>query len=149
MPSSGVRHLSLPLLSCLMLRVLRATLRGPAGLLSQAYPDKWCPSVGTWTLREGRLDKLGWTSGQRQPDQRPSLPADVSLAQPMALSRLAVPGIHARYLRVSAIVGPSSGQKRHKSRKLALHTDFSMLFKPLEHVLDDVPLILEHVVERI
>ena len=52
-----------PLLSCLMLRVMRATLRGPAGPLPQVHPDKWYPSVGTWTSREGCLGKLGWMSG--------------------------------------------------------------------------------------
>ena len=60
-PGSGICRS--PLLSCLMLRVLRATLRGPAGPLPQVHPGKWYPSVGTWTSREGCLGKLGWMSG--------------------------------------------------------------------------------------
>lgn len=51
------------LLSCLLLRVLRAALRRFFNPLLQVYPDKWHPSVGTWTSREGCLGKLGWMSG--------------------------------------------------------------------------------------
>lgn len=50
----------------LLLRVLRATLRRPDDPLPQVHPDKWCPSVRAWRLREGRLGKLGRTSGRRQ-----------------------------------------------------------------------------------
>ena len=61
---SGVRHLCAPFLSCLLLRVLRSTLRA-VGLLPQAHSDKWYPSVETWTLREGHLRKLWRTSGHQ------------------------------------------------------------------------------------
>lgn len=55
-----------PLLSCLMLRVLRATLRRFSNPLSQVHPGKWDTSAGTWTLWEGHLGKLEQTSGRRQ-----------------------------------------------------------------------------------
>ena len=37
----------------------------PVGTLSQLQPGKRYPSVGTWTLREGLLRKLGRTSGHQ------------------------------------------------------------------------------------
>ena len=46
-----------------MLRVMRATFRGPAGPLPQVHPGKWYPPIGTWAPREGRLGKLERTSG--------------------------------------------------------------------------------------
>lgn len=55
-----------PLLSCLMLRVLRATLRRFSNPLPQVHPGKWDTSAGTWTLWEGHLGKLEQTSGRRQ-----------------------------------------------------------------------------------
>lgn len=48
-----------------MLRVLQATLRGPASPLLQVHPDRWYPSVGAWASREGRPGRLGRTSGRQ------------------------------------------------------------------------------------
>lgn len=36
-----------------MLRVMRATFRGPAGPLPQVHPGKWYPSAGTWPVAVG------------------------------------------------------------------------------------------------
>ena len=48
-----------------MLRVLRATLRGPAGPLPQVHPGKWYPSVGTWPVAVGDLAEREQTNGAR------------------------------------------------------------------------------------
>ncbi len=61
-PGSGICRS--PLLSCLMLRVLRATLRGPAGPLPQVHPDKWYPSVGTWPVAVGDSAEREQTNGE-------------------------------------------------------------------------------------
>ena len=46
-----------------MLRVLRATLRGPAGPLPQVHPDKWYPSVRTRLAIASVLDDGKQASG--------------------------------------------------------------------------------------
>lgn len=46
-----------------MLRVLRATLRGPAGPLPQVRPGKWYPSVGTQPTERVGCATRGQTNG--------------------------------------------------------------------------------------
>ena len=60
---SGVRHLSFASSVVFDVACYASDFRGPAGPLPQVHPDKWYPSVGTWTSREGCLGKLGWMSG--------------------------------------------------------------------------------------
>lgn len=63
-PASVVRlFCRSPLLSCLVLRVLRATLRGLFNPLLQVHPDKWYPSVGTQPTERVGCATRGQTNG--------------------------------------------------------------------------------------